>query len=123
MLALCEENDLASINKSPLNGALLTGKFHNGYEFEDTDGRKEVDWSSEPLQKRMAQVEALRDVLTSEGRTMAQGALAWIWAHSDRTIPIPGFKNVKQVTENAKAMEFGPLTEDQMDEIEIILER
>jgi diketogulonate reductase-like aldo/keto reductase len=45
----------------------------------------------------------------------------WIWAHSDRTIPIPGFKNVKQATENARAMEFGPMTETQMEEIDAIL--
>jgi len=123
MLALCEEQDLASINKSPLNGALLTGKFHENYEFEETDGRKDVDWNSEPLQKRLVQVEALREILSSNGRTMAQGSLAWIWAHSNRTIPIPGFKNVKQATENARAMDFGPLTKTQMDEIDKLLER
>jgi len=123
MLALCEEQDLASINKSPLNGALLTGKFHENYEFEETDGRKDVDWNSEPLQKRLAQVEALREILSSNGRTMAQGSLAWIWAHSNRTIPIPGFKNVKQATENARAMDFGPLTKNQMEEIDKLLER
>ena len=69
-----------------------------------------------------SQVDALRDILTSNGRTMAQGSLAWIWAHSKRTIPIPGFKNVKQATENAKAMDFGPLTEAQMDEIALVLD-
>ena len=123
MLALCDENDLVSINKSPLNGALLTGKFHENYKFEETDGRKDVDWSSEALQKRLAQVDALREILSSKGRTMAQGALAWIWAHSDRTIPIPGFKSVKQVEENAGAMAFGPLSGPEMQEIDKLLGR
>jgi len=54
---------------------------------------------------------------------MAQGALAWIWAYSDRTIPIPGFKNVKQAEDNAGAMDFGPLTPDQMAQIDQILGR
>jgi len=40
---------------------------------------------------------------------LAQGALAWIWGRSERTIPIPGFKNVRQAEENARAMAFGPL--------------
>ncbi|MCP5095790.1 MAG: aldo/keto reductase [Chloroflexi bacterium] len=123
MLALCQEQNLASINKSPLNAAILSGKIHENYKFEDDDGRKGVDWKSEPIRKRLAQVDALRDVLSSNGRTMAQGALAWIWAHSEQTIPIPGFKNVKQTTENANAMSFGPLTSAQMDDIEKILER
>jgi len=122
MLALCEKYDLASVNKSPLNSAALTGKFHQGYKFSDDDGRQAVDWQSEPIQKLLARVEALREVLSSDGRTMAQGALAWIWAHSDRTIPIPGFKNVKQATENAKAIEYGPLSDEQVAEIALILD-
>ncbi len=121
MLALCEQHNLASINKSPLNGGVLTGKFHPEYEFEEEDGRKSVDWHSERIQTLLARVDALREILTSEGRTMAQGALAWIWAHSARTIPIPGFKTVKQVTENVQAMEFGPLSVAQMTEIAAII--
>jgi aryl-alcohol dehydrogenase-like predicted oxidoreductase len=61
--------------------------------------------------------------LTSGGRTLAQGALAWIWARSPRTIPIPGIRNVAQATENAQAMQLGPLTCDQMKEIEQLLGR
>jgi len=61
--------------------------------------------------------------LTSDGRTLAQGALGWIWARSERTIPIPGFKTVAQVEENAGAMRFGPLSAEQMDQIERLLER
>ena len=52
---------------------------------------------------------------------MAQGALAYIWALDDRMVPIPGFKSVKQVQENAGALEFGPLTEAQVKEIQTIV--
>jgi len=52
---------------------------------------------------------------------MAQGALAYIWALDKRMVPIPGFKSVKQVQENAGAMQFGPLTEAQMSEIQTIV--
>jgi len=121
MLALCEEHNLASINKSPLNSALLTGKFHENYKFSEDDGRKGIDWNSEPMQKRLSQVDALKDILTSNGRTMVQGALAWIWARSKHTIPIPGFKTVAQIEENARAMEFGPLTDEQMEDVDNLL--
>jgi Predicted oxidoreductases (related to aryl-alcohol dehydrogenases) len=60
-------------------------------------------------------------VLTSGGRSLAQGALAWLWARSAVTLPIPGFRTVKQVAENAKAMEFGPLTEAEMRQIDRLL--
>ena len=68
-------------------------------------------------------IEAVREIITSEGRTLAQGALAWIWGRSERTVPIPGFKTVSQVQENAGATQFGPLTSAQMAEIDQILER
>ena len=73
------------------------------------------------MAQMLVAVEAIRDVLTSDGRTLAQGALGWIWAQSERTVPIPGFKTVAQVTENAKAMEYGPLSGKQVEEIERLL--
>jgi aryl-alcohol dehydrogenase-like predicted oxidoreductase len=59
----------------------------------------------------------------SGGRSLVQGALAWIWGRSEMTVPIPGFKYVQQVTENAGAMEHGPLTQDQIREIDSLLAR
>ncbi len=39
-------------------------------------------------------------------------------------IPIPGFKPVEQVQQNAGAMEFGPLSEDELQKVqEIVAER
>jgi aryl-alcohol dehydrogenase-like predicted oxidoreductase len=52
-----------------------------------------------------------------------QGALAWIWGRSEKAIPIPGFKTVAQVEENAKAMELGSLAPEQMQEIDTLLGR
>jgi len=71
----------------------------------------------------LARLSAVREILTSGGRTLAQGALAWIWARSPNTIPIPGFKAVAQVEENAGAMRYGPLTVAQVREIDGLLGR
>jgi aryl-alcohol dehydrogenase-like predicted oxidoreductase len=49
--------------------------------------------------------------------------LAWLWARSPKNVPIPGFRTVSQVEENAGAMEFGPLAQEQMREIDGLLER
>ena len=46
-----------------------------------------------------------------------------ILGRSGNTVPIPGFKIVKQVEENCKAMEFGPLISEQLVEIDRILGR
>jgi aryl-alcohol dehydrogenase-like predicted oxidoreductase len=123
MRTLCDEFDLGSINKKPLSSGILTGKFTPESTFPEDDFRRMLDFQEERYAKLLQQVGALREVLTSDGRTLAQGALAWIWARSERAVPIPGFKTVAQVEENAGAMEFGPLSQEQMQEVERILER
>lgn len=130
MIALCEELNLASINRGPLAMGLLTGKYQADSKLasDDVRGEKSPAWMTffkdgKPAPEWLKKLEAIREILTSEGRTLAQGALAWLWGRSEKTIPIPGFKTIQQVEENAAAMQFGPLTPDQMREIDSILGR
>ncbi|MBN2256836.1 MAG: aldo/keto reductase [Anaerolineaceae bacterium] len=128
LLKLCEELNLASMNRGPLGMGLLTGKFAPDSSFEADDVRQAVAWhpgfkDGHPTQDWLDKLAAIRDVLTSNGRTLAQGALAWIWGKSPVTLPIPGFKTVTQVEENCKALDFGPLNANQMMEIDQILGR
>ncbi|HZM25649.1 MAG TPA: aldo/keto reductase, partial [Anaerolineales bacterium] len=123
MLALCEELNLASINRSALARGALSGKYTRDTVFPQNDVRND-EWSKEHFfAPALNQLDTIREILTSNGRTLVQGALAWIWARSEKTIPIPGFKTVAQVEENAKAMQLGPLTTDQMKEIDSLLGR
>ena len=127
VLAVCEKFDLASINRGPLAMGLLSGKYHDGRQVPGNDVRGQVlpwmryfrDGAGAP--EWLAAIDAIREVLTSGGRTLAQGALAWLWARSPVTVPIPGFRTVAQVEENAGAMAFGPLTAAQMAQIESLL--
>lgn len=123
ILALCETANLASINRGPLAMGLLTGKFSADSRLPDDDVRFDWDFREGEAAGRLRQLEALRDILSSGGRTLAQGALGWLWAKSDKTVPIPGFKTVAQVEENAGALNFGPLTAGQMSEIDKVLGR
>jgi aryl-alcohol dehydrogenase-like predicted oxidoreductase len=123
MLALCDELNLASVNRSPLARGALSGKYAKGTVFPQNDVRND-DWSRDHFfNPTLNQLDAIREILTSNGRSLVQGALAWIWARSEKTIPIPGFRTVAQVEENAKAMELGPLTSEQMKEIDSLLGR
>jgi aryl-alcohol dehydrogenase-like predicted oxidoreductase len=126
-LAVCDEYDLASINRGPLAMGLLTGKFTASSRLGPDDVRGIApDWLSffqdgRPSPQWLDRVAALREVLTTGGRTLAQGALGWLWARSDRTIPIPGCRTVAQVEENAGAMAFGPLPAAEFAEAERLL--
>lgn len=130
IIDVCEEFNLAAINRGPLAMGLLTGKYKPGSTLPDEDvrGQHAPGWmkyfkDGQPNPEWLSKLDAIREILTSEGRTLAQGALAWLWARSETTIPIPGFKTVAQVEDNAGAMRFGPLMPDQMREIDTLLER
>jgi aryl-alcohol dehydrogenase-like predicted oxidoreductase len=123
MLTLCERHDLASVNRSPLARGALTGKYSKSTVFTEDDARSER-WSVEHFfTPTLDKLDALRSILTSSGRTLAQGALAWILTRSKKTIPIPGFRSVKQVEENAGTLLSGLLTPEQMSQIEALLGR
>jgi aryl-alcohol dehydrogenase-like predicted oxidoreductase len=130
MLALCEKYDLAALNRGPLAMGLLTNKYTSNVKVpaDDVRGEKSPGWmkyfkDGKPSPEWAVRRDAVREILTSLGRSLAQGALAWNWARSIKTLPIPGFRTVAQVRENAAAMQFGPLSPDQMSAIEKILER
>jgi aryl-alcohol dehydrogenase-like predicted oxidoreductase len=128
LTALAEKLNLGNLARAPLGMGVLTGKITAETRFGDSDVRQKVDWfagikDGRANQEWLAALESIRGILTSKGRTLAQGALAWIWGRSRNTVPIPGFRTVAQVEENAKAMEFGPLAPDQMAEIDRILGR
>ncbi|MEV7685296.1 aldo/keto reductase [Streptomyces bungoensis] len=129
LVELCERSGLASVNRSPLAMGLLSGTRRGSLEPGDIRSRPpawlpgfEGDGSgADP--RWLERVEALREILTSDGRTPAQGALAWLWARSPRTVPIPGFRTVAQAEQNAGAIAKGPLTAGQSAEIDRLLGR
>ena len=130
MLDFCRQANLASVDRGPLAMGLLTGKFkpETTLGIDDVRGAKSPDWmaffkNGKPNPEWYQKVEAIREILTSGGRTMAQGALAWLWARSPQTVPIPGFRTVAQVEDNAGAMRYGPLAPEQMQEIDTLMGR
>jgi len=130
MIQLCDRMNIAGINRGPLAMGLLSGKYNAASELpaDDVRGKNAPGWmryftEGKPNPEFLEKLQAIREILQSGGRSLVQGALAWIWARSSKTVPIPGFKTVAQVEENAKAMEYGPLGFDEMGEIDRILER
>jgi len=130
MVALCEAKNLASINRGPLAMGLLSGKYGRDSRLPDNDvrGAKSPEWmgyfsKGKANPELLGRLEAVRDLLRSDGRSLVQGALAWLWARSGKCIPIPGFKTSEQIAENASALKYGPLTGEQMKQIEELLGR
>jgi len=130
VIDICEKYDLAAICRGPLAMGLLTGKYtgESRPSQDDVRGERSPEWmvyfhEGKPSPEWLEKMDAVREVLTNEGRTLAQGALAWLWARSEQTLPIPGFRTVSQAEENCTALQSGSLTKDQMQEIDNLLGR
>ncbi|WP_274365476.1 aldo/keto reductase [Paenibacillus thermotolerans] len=128
MIDVCERLELTSINNAPLAMGLLSGKFDRSSFISKDDVRGAGhEWAvyfknGKPVPDFMDRLDAVKEILTSNGRTLVQGALAWLWGRSAATVPIPGLKTINQLEEAAKAMEFGPLTNRDMAEIRMLLD-
>jgi aryl-alcohol dehydrogenase-like predicted oxidoreductase len=118
MLQVCAEHDLAALCRSPLAMGLLGGRYGPTSTLPTDDVRgRQPEWlrwfrDGRPNPDYLAALDAVRSALTIDGRTLAQGAIGWIWAHDSRAIPLPGFRNVAQVDDTTGALGIGPLPAD-----------
>jgi aryl-alcohol dehydrogenase-like predicted oxidoreductase len=125
-LRVAEEVGLASLNRTPLAMGLLSGRYRPDALPAADDVRRNGPWwdffdSGGAMERHLERIAAVRDELTADGRTLVQGALAWIWGRSPATLPLPGFRTVAQVRENVAAAGRGPLPAERMERIQAIL--
>ncbi|GFE66646.1 aldo/keto reductase [Litoreibacter roseus] len=124
-----EQHDLAAIIRSPLGMGVLTGKFDSSTKMQADDIRStDQAWKTffqdgKINPEYLARVDAIRELLQTGGRTVPQGALCWLWAKSGQNVPVPGARTVAQITDNASALDHGPLPASIMAEIETLITR
>ena len=90
LLALCEQINLASINRGPLGMGLLTGKFAPDSKFSNDDVRKHASWhpgfkDGKPTQEWLSALESIREVLTSNGELWRRA----LWLGSGHAVRKP----------------------------------
>jgi len=127
LMALLEQKKIVSISRLPLAMGLLTGKYRPDTKMAANDVRAQgYDWlrffkNGAPSAAYLERLEALKALLQTGGRSLAQGALGWILAKSPQALPVPGFRNAAQVEDNLVALEKGPLSAEVMADIEATL--
>ncbi len=127
--AVAAEAGIATIANMPLAMGLLSGRYgaatrmpadevrgsgHSWVRYF-SDGRPDPDF--------LAALAAVREILTGGGRSLVQGALAWVLAQGPMTVAIPGFKSPRQALENAGTLQRPPLTAAELAEIDVLLGR
>ena len=125
MVEVCETAGLGAVIRGPLAMGLLSGKYHDGRNVGDRDVRGQGhEWMAyfgadgRGAPEWLAAVDEVREILASNGRTLIQGALAWLWARSAAIVPIPGFRNENQAAEIVGALEHGPLSAEEFAAVE-----
>ena len=125
MLSAIEANHLWSFNRQPLAMGLLSGKYRgkspkvgkNDMRSSGLPWMRYYDSDGAPTKELVEAVEIVRESLTSNGRTVAQGAIGWCLAQSERTIPLPGCRTPEQAADNFGALSLEPLDPKAVDEI------
>ena len=113
----------------PLSSGMLSGKFSQHSTFSSDDHRQYnrhgeafdvgETFSGVDYDLGLEAVEKLRK-LVPQGVSMAQFALRWILMFEAVSCTIPGAKNIKQASENAKAADLPSLSDETMSAVKEI---
>ena len=124
-----KSNGLIALIRSPLAMGVLTGKYSALSQMPKDDIRSTgASWmeyfeKGKPSPGYLRNLELIRELLQSDGRTVAQGALCWLLAKGDFNLPVPGARTEQQALENAGAIQAGPLPANIMQDIEMLIAR
>ncbi|HWA92000.1 MAG TPA: aldo/keto reductase [Rhizomicrobium sp.] len=102
---------------SPLAGGLLSGKFGPGSN--GPEGARRASFDFPPVDKDRAWkcVDAMREIATARGVSVARVALAYVLAKPFVTTVIIGAKNLEQLDDNLEAVKLA-LTADEMAKLD-----
>ncbi|MGD9108473.1 MAG: aldo/keto reductase [Gammaproteobacteria bacterium] len=107
VLETCRELNIGFVAYSPLSRQLLTSAIKSPeMKFDEGDARGTSifpRFTGENAKINFAIVSKLQQFAKEKKCSMAQLALAWVLAHGDYIVPIPGTKRVKYLEENVAA--------------------
>ncbi len=122
MIPLCKEHNICFVPFSPLSRGLFTNSLDMNKVDKD-DFRKQLPrFSGIHWKNNQSLAQAFADLAADKKCSPAQLAIAWVLAHGDHIIPIPGTKNRKHLEDNAGAVEIN-LTDADINDIEDIVKR
>lgn len=106
---------------SPLEQGLLTGRYLNGIPSDSrvrTDGRflseKALD------EQTMTKIRALSRIAAERGQSLAQMALAWVYAHKEVTTVLIGASKPEQIKENIGMLDNAVFSDEELKAIDDI---
>ena len=122
----CRELGIGLVPYSPLGRGLLTGAVASLDELADDDFRRtQPRFQGDNLDRNLDAVAVVQAVAVAHEATPGQVALAWLNAHGDDVVPIPGTKRRRWLEENVGALDLALTPDDlaRLDELTPVGER
>ncbi len=118
ILPTLEKLGIGFVPFSPLGKGFLTGKIDENTKFDSSDFRNTVPrFSAEARQANQALVDLIGKFAEQKGATLAQIALAWVFARKPWIVPIPGTTKLHRLAENLGAVDV-ELTASDLTELD-----
>ena len=122
LLDTLAENGMGCIAFQPLSGGLLTDKYLHGIPTDSRAGRDPRYLRPDMItEEKCALASALNDLALQRGETLAQMALQWVLRDGRVTSALIGASRPEQIAESMKALQFPPLTAEELARIDGIL--
>jgi aryl-alcohol dehydrogenase-like predicted oxidoreductase len=107
ILPVCRELGVGFVAYAPLGRGLLTGRIKTVDDLPTNDRRRRHPrFHPENLSRNLELVRELESIARRHKASPAQIALAWLLAQGDDIVPIPGTSHVKNVEQNAAAVDL-----------------
>lgn len=120
VLPAARELGIAIVPYSPLGRGMLTSSVRHLDALDEDDHRRSSPrFSPENFASNRALSEDLLTLARERGCTSAQLALAWLLAHGDDIVPIPGTRSHEHVVDNAAASDIvlSPAERDHLSQV------
>lgn len=131
LLPTAAEKNVGVIARVPLASGLLTGRYtrdtvfgpkdHRSYNREGASFDKGETFSGVPYELGLEAAEALKQAFGTE--QLAPMAIRWVLMHPEVSVVIPGASRASQVSDNVRAAQLPPLTDEQMQAAERIYDQ
>ncbi len=118
LLDVIGEEGIGSIVFSPLAQGLLTDRYLKGIPKGSRATHSEFLTKDQITETYLKRAIALNEIAKGRGQSLAQLALQWVLRDERVTSALVGASSVKQLRTNVAALDFDPLTNDEIAAIE-----
>lgn len=119
LFPLAQKHQVGIIARTPFSSGALIGNWTKEMTFEEGDWRGvwPQDFKDNWLSEQVDMTEAIKSVIITEDRAMANAAIKFIVMNPAVTSTIPGSGNPKHVLSNVAAAESPPLSNNAMQQL------